>query len=80
MTEETTKVVSSAKIIDFKGASLAWRVAELAERMIDQRDVRALTELLPPQLIAELLLTYAGDVPEVYDEIDRALHARLEEV
>ena len=68
-----------AKVISLSEALMSWRIAEQAERMIDQRDVRALTELLPPQLIAELLLTYAGNVPAVYDEIDRALHARLEE-
>ena len=65
-----------AKVISLSETLMSWRIAEQAERMIDQRDVRALTELLPPQLIAELLLTYAGNVPEVYDEIDRALYAR----
>lgn len=65
-----------AKVISLSEALMSWRIAEQAERMIEQRDVRALTELLPPQLIAELLLTYAGNVPEVYDEIDRALYAR----
>lgn len=64
------------KVISLSEALMSWRIAEQAERMIEQRDVRALTELLPPQLIAELLLTYAGNVPEVYDEIDRALYAR----
>lgn len=65
-----------AKVISLSEALMSWHIAEQAERMIEQRDVRALTELLPPQLIAELLLTYAGNVPEVYDEIDRALYAR----
>ena len=70
MSAETTNVV------DLNDTLAARRIAEQAECMIEQRDVRALTELLPPQLIAELLLTYAGNVPEVYDEIDRARYAR----
>lgn len=73
MSDETTNVV------DFAGALAAWRIADEAQHIINQRDVRALTELLPPQLIAELLLAHAGESPEVYDEIDRALHARMED-